>query len=210
MVLGLRLPGAGERFDDVLVEHTRPLLPGDVIVLYTDGITEAMDADGRVVRRRDARPRAGGRAALGTPPASASASCATSRAFVGDAEPHDDMTMVILKLGWGGMTWRRIRVRPRDAPVEVFRSHSSIEAEVVCGLLAAHEIDSVVSLRAVAVGVSVSASATANSGSALPSGDADRARELIAGHLDEAAAIELQPAERDARPARATHRPPLP
>ncbi len=48
MVLGLRLPGASERFADVLVEHTRPLLPGDVIVLYTDGITEAMDADGEL------------------------------------------------------------------------------------------------------------------------------------------------------------------
>ena len=98
MVLGLRLPGASERFADVLVEHTRPLLPGDVIVLYTDGITEAMDADGelfgdtalaRVLAGEHHRDAAGIRERV----------VRDVRAFVGDAEPHDDMTMVILKLG---------------------------------------------------------------------------------------------------------------
>ena len=46
MVVGLRLPGASERFEELLEEHTRPIGPGDVIVLYTDGITEAMNAQG--------------------------------------------------------------------------------------------------------------------------------------------------------------------
>jgi sigma-B regulation protein RsbU (phosphoserine phosphatase) len=98
MVLGLRLPGASERFADVLVEDTRPLLPGDVIVLYTDGITEAMDADGelfgdaalaRVLAAEHHRDAAGIRERV----------VRDVRAFVGDAEPHDDMTMVVLKLG---------------------------------------------------------------------------------------------------------------
>jgi serine phosphatase RsbU (regulator of sigma subunit) len=97
MVLGLRLPGASERFADVLVEHARPLLPGDVIVLYTDGITEAMDADGelfgdaalaRVLAGEHHRDAAGIRERV----------VRDVRAFVGDAEPHDDMTMVVLKL----------------------------------------------------------------------------------------------------------------
>ena len=67
-------------------------------MLYTDGITEAMDAAGElfgdaalarvVASQHDARRRR----------ASASASCARSRAFVGDAEPHDDMTMIVLKI----------------------------------------------------------------------------------------------------------------
>ena len=48
MVLGLRLPGASGRFEELLEEHTRPIHPGDVIVLYTDGITEAMDAAGEL------------------------------------------------------------------------------------------------------------------------------------------------------------------
>ena len=33
---------------EVLEEHTRPIAPGDVIVLYTDGITEAMDETGEL------------------------------------------------------------------------------------------------------------------------------------------------------------------
>jgi serine phosphatase RsbU (regulator of sigma subunit) len=98
MVLGLRLPGASERFAEVLVEHARPLLPGDVIVLYTDGITEAMDRDGelfgdaalaRVLAGEHHRDAAGIRERV----------VRDVRAFVGDAEPHDDMTMVVLKLG---------------------------------------------------------------------------------------------------------------
>lgn len=98
MVLGLRLPGADERFGEILVEHTRPLLPGDVIVLYTDGITEAMDAAGelfgdaalaRVVAGEHHRDAAGIRERV----------VRDVRGFAGDAEPHDDMTMVVLKLG---------------------------------------------------------------------------------------------------------------
>jgi serine phosphatase RsbU (regulator of sigma subunit) len=97
MVLGLRLPGASERFANVLVEHTRPLLPGDVIVLYTDGITEAMDSGGelfgdtalaRVLAAEHHRDAAGIRERV----------VRDVRAFVGDAEPHDDMTMVVVKV----------------------------------------------------------------------------------------------------------------
>jgi serine phosphatase RsbU (regulator of sigma subunit) len=97
MVLGLRLPGAAERFAEVLEEHTRPLAAGDVIVLYTDGITEAMNADGdlfsdealgRVVEGQDDQDAAGIRERV----------VREVRAFVGDAEPHDDMTMIVLKV----------------------------------------------------------------------------------------------------------------
>lgn len=75
--------------------------------------------------------------------------------------------------------------------VEVFRSHSSIEVEVVRGLLAAHRIDSATS------------SALTASAFPIPFGNPEfrvsvaepaavRARELIAGHLDEAAAAEVR------------------
>ena len=43
---GCRAPASGST--ELLEEHTQPLSPGDVIVLYTDGITEAMDADGEL------------------------------------------------------------------------------------------------------------------------------------------------------------------
>jgi phosphoserine phosphatase RsbU/P len=105
MVLGLRLPGAAERFEEILTEHTRRIAPGDVIVLYTDGITEAMDRDGelfgdealaRVLASQAHLNAAGIRERV----------VREVRAFVGDAEPHDDMTMVVLKVGGAdeGMT----------------------------------------------------------------------------------------------------------
>jgi phosphoserine phosphatase RsbU/P len=97
MVLGLRLPGAGKRFAQLLEEHTQPVQAGDVIVLYTDGITEAMTADGdlfgdealtRVVCAHQDLDAGGIRERI----------LRDVRAFVGDAEPHDDMTMVVLKI----------------------------------------------------------------------------------------------------------------
>jgi len=97
MVLGLRLPGAGPRFESLLEEHTRPLNAGDVIVLYTDGITEAMDVTGelftdaslsRVVAAHHHLDAAGIRERV----------LREVKAFVGDAEPHDDMTMVVVKV----------------------------------------------------------------------------------------------------------------
>lgn len=97
MVLGLRLPGAGKRFGDIIKEHTQSIGDGDVIVLYTDGITEAMNADdelfgdealSRVVRAHSGLDSAGIRERI----------LRDVRAFVGDAEPHDDMTMVVVKI----------------------------------------------------------------------------------------------------------------
>ena len=46
MVLGLRLPGALERFPQLLAEDTRHVVSGDVIVLYTDGAIDARRPDG--------------------------------------------------------------------------------------------------------------------------------------------------------------------
>ena len=98
MVLGLRLPGAAPKFESLLEEHTRPINPGDVIVLYTDGITEAMDVAGelftdaalsRVVAAHHTLDAVGIRERV----------LREVKAFVGEAEPHDDMTMVVIKVG---------------------------------------------------------------------------------------------------------------
>ena len=101
MVLGLRLPGATERFADVLEEHTRPLAPGDVIVLYTDGITEAMDESGelfsdealaRVVSSQHRLDAGGIRERV----------IREVRAFVGNAEPRDQHQVVSFDSGGFG------------------------------------------------------------------------------------------------------------
>ena len=110
------------------------MLPGDVIVLYTDGITEAMNGDGDLF----------GDAALGRILGSGTRHDAGGirervvrevNTFVGDAEPHDDMTMVVIKIHDASM-----RGRSKSS-----RSHSSIETEVVRGLLDAHGIEASVS-----------------------------------------------------------------
>ena len=103
MVLGLRIPGALERFEQILAEETRALSPGDLVVLYTDGLTEAMDGRGELfgdtalagLLARHRRLAVGGiRERV----------LREVKGFVGDAEPHDDMTMVILKLTGGTET----------------------------------------------------------------------------------------------------------
>jgi sigma-B regulation protein RsbU (phosphoserine phosphatase) len=96
MVLGLNIDH-GERFEAVLEEVELPLEPGDLFVLFTDGITEAMNAaedlfgEGRLgtliedhadlpfdeLRERILRE---------------------VRAFTGEAGPHDDMTLILLKV----------------------------------------------------------------------------------------------------------------
>lgn len=97
MVLGLRLPGAADRFESLLEEHTLPIEAGDVIVFYTDGVTEAMNVDGdlfsdealgRVVHSHRGLDASGIRERV----------LRDVHAFVGEAEPHDDMTMVIVKI----------------------------------------------------------------------------------------------------------------
>jgi ribonuclease-3 len=66
--------------------------------------------------------------------------------------------------------------------VEVFRSHSSVEVEVVRGLLDAHAIDSMIFPGHGHTEFRVS----------VPARSAREARDLIAGHLDEAAAAEVR------------------
>ena len=98
MVLGLRLPGAGERFEKMLCEHSRQLSPGDVIVMYTDGITEAMDSDGELFGDTALAHLLASQQHLDAPGIRERV-LREVKAFVGDAEPHDDMTMVVIKVG---------------------------------------------------------------------------------------------------------------
>jgi serine phosphatase RsbU (regulator of sigma subunit) len=101
MVVGLRLDDAGARFEALLEELTIPLAGGDVFVLFTDGITEAMNPQSDLFG--DDRLRN-----LVEEHADMSSEELRERilreveAFVGEADPHDDMTMILLKVEESG------------------------------------------------------------------------------------------------------------
>jgi sigma-B regulation protein RsbU (phosphoserine phosphatase) len=97
MVLGLRIDGASEKFDELLEEQCVDLTPGDVIVFYTDGITEAMNVDSdlfgesrlsRIVEEHGHLESGELRERI----------LREIEAFVGTADQHDDMTMILLKV----------------------------------------------------------------------------------------------------------------
>ncbi len=97
MVLGLRIDGAEEKFAELLEEEQVTLYPGDIIVLYTDGITEAMNADSdlfgddrlsAIVEEHGHLESAELRERI----------LREIESFVGSANQHDDMTMILIKV----------------------------------------------------------------------------------------------------------------
>jgi sigma-B regulation protein RsbU (phosphoserine phosphatase) len=96
MVLGLKFD-RGEKFAAALQEVTVPLEAGDLFVLFTDGISEAMDAReelfgenrlSRLVEDHADMPFDELRERI----------LREVRDFTGDAGPHDDMTLILLKV----------------------------------------------------------------------------------------------------------------
>jgi sigma-B regulation protein RsbU (phosphoserine phosphatase) len=98
MVVGLRIDGFEHQFESLLEERTIPLEPGDIFVLYTDGVTEAMNMESDLFGEERL-------CALVEEHAELSSDGLRERilreveAFVGDADAHDDMTMILLKVG---------------------------------------------------------------------------------------------------------------
>jgi sigma-B regulation protein RsbU (phosphoserine phosphatase) len=97
MVLGLRIEGAEDLFPQLLEEVCLELTPGDVIVLYTDGITEAMNSDSdlfgearlsRIVEEHGHLDMGELRERI----------MREVESFVGAASQHDDMTMILVKV----------------------------------------------------------------------------------------------------------------
>ena len=96
MVVGLKLDN-GEMFERHLVEETIPLRPSDLYLLFTDGISEAMNARddlfgenrlGQLVATHAHLPSEELRERM----------LREIGAFVGDAPQHDDMTMILIKV----------------------------------------------------------------------------------------------------------------
>jgi serine phosphatase RsbU (regulator of sigma subunit) len=97
LVLGLRLDGVQEKFIELLEEQTIRIGSGDVIVLYTDGVTEAMNLDSdlfgdarlsRIVEEHGHLDSSELRERI----------LREIEAFVGPADQHDDMTMILIKV----------------------------------------------------------------------------------------------------------------
>ncbi len=97
MVLGLRIDGAVEKFNDLLEEKQISLHTGDILVFYTDGITEAMNNDSdlfgdsrlsRIVEEHGHLDSGELRERI----------LREIEAFVGTADQHDDMTMILIKV----------------------------------------------------------------------------------------------------------------
>jgi sigma-B regulation protein RsbU (phosphoserine phosphatase) len=97
MVLGLRID-QGERFERLLEEVTIPLEADDLFVLFTDGISEAMNVQsdcfgegrlGQLVEEHGHLSSEELRERI----------LREIQTFVGLADQHDDMTMILLKVG---------------------------------------------------------------------------------------------------------------
>jgi serine phosphatase RsbU (regulator of sigma subunit) len=94
--LGLGLD-PGERFEAILEEQQLPLVPGDLFLLFTDGLSEAMNSgaelfgEGRLRRILEEGQELGSEELR-------ERILDEVRRFVGDQTPHDDLTLVVLKV----------------------------------------------------------------------------------------------------------------
>jgi serine phosphatase RsbU (regulator of sigma subunit) len=87
----------GERFEEILEEAVTPLRKGDIFLFFTDGLSEAMN--GRSELFGESRLREIVEGVLGlTSEEIKERILFEIRGFVGDAAPHDDMTLVVLKV----------------------------------------------------------------------------------------------------------------
>ena len=138
--VGLQHRRRGEKFAELLEEADVAARAGDVFVLYTDGITEAMNADERLFgeERLGALDRGARRSRR--PTSCASGSCARSRPSSARADQHDDMTHDPdegrRRPAAAGAAWRRHDRPGRRLPHAVGRSRRN----VVRGLLETHGI----------------------------------------------------------------------
>jgi phosphoserine phosphatase RsbU/P len=96
MVLGLKLDN-GEMFERHLTEETLPLHSGDVCLFFTDGISEAMNAEDDCFGESRLGQLAEAHAHL-PPDELRERVLREVGAFVGTTPQHDDMTLILLKV----------------------------------------------------------------------------------------------------------------
>jgi sigma-B regulation protein RsbU (phosphoserine phosphatase) len=115
LVLGVRMESVRARFEGLLKEQTITLAPGDVVVLFTDGISEAMNGI-RDLYGEDRLCLCVEDHADLEPDALCDEIFESVREFADGAEQHDDMTMIVLKVGKGAAPL------PHDAASEEARA----------------------------------------------------------------------------------------
>ena len=87
----------GERFEAILEEAEVPLESGDFFLFFTDGLSEAMNAGAELFGEGRLRRILEEGQGLGSEELRERI-LEEVRSFVGDALPHDDMTLVVLKV----------------------------------------------------------------------------------------------------------------
>jgi serine phosphatase RsbU (regulator of sigma subunit) len=87
----------GERFEEILEEAVTPLRKGDIFLFFTDGLSEAMNGRSELFGETRLRDIVEGVLGL-TSEEIKERILLEIRGFVGDAAPHDDMTLVVLKV----------------------------------------------------------------------------------------------------------------
>ncbi len=97
MVVGLQIEGFEAHFELLLEEMCIPINSGDVFVLFTDGVTEAMNLEQDLFGEDRLRDIAEEHADLPSEQLRERI-MREVESFVGDADAHDDMTMILLKV----------------------------------------------------------------------------------------------------------------
>jgi sigma-B regulation protein RsbU (phosphoserine phosphatase) len=97
IVLGLGIEGVAARFEQLLQECTIPLHDGDVFVLFTDGITEAMNPTADLFGEDRLQELVADHGHLPSDDLR-DYIVREVEAFAGGADQHDDMTMILIKV----------------------------------------------------------------------------------------------------------------
>jgi sigma-B regulation protein RsbU (phosphoserine phosphatase) len=95
-VLGLNLD-SGERFERLLEELIVPIKPGDLFFFFTDGVSEAMDAEGACFGESRVTAFLSAHADL-EPDAIRDRLVKDVAAFAQGQPQHDDLTMLIVRI----------------------------------------------------------------------------------------------------------------
>ena len=109
LVVGLRIPGAMEKFADLLEEQQIPLRRGDMFIFYTDGISEAMNGESELFGESRLSRLLGEHGHLDAGELRERI-LREIESFVGTADQHDDMTMILMKIEQVAVAGERVAV----------------------------------------------------------------------------------------------------
>ncbi len=98
LIVGLQIDGGEEKFAELLEESAFPIESGDLVALFTDGVTEAMNEASDLFGEERLSRMLTERIEL-APDNLKQRILGAVEAFAGAAEQHDDMTIVLLRVG---------------------------------------------------------------------------------------------------------------